>query len=560
MKPTSPPRSERLEALSRSPFDATVVGGGITGAGVALDLSLRGLRVLLAEREDWAAETSSASSRLVHGGLRYLEQLDLTLVRESCRERALLLSNGAGIVWPERFLFPVREGDRVGRARLFAGLSLYTLLSLPRPLGLPFLIGPRGAANAVSGIDMAGLRGAGVYLDGATGDARLVLAVVKTAERAGALAISRLEAVAIESGASGADLLLRDSLTGAQHPVQSRAVVLCGGPFTEGLRARAGLRGSWTAPTRGSHILVPRDRLPTDGAVIFTSRLDGRVMFLLPWPRFTAIGTTDLDADPASPVQATRDEVAYLLGSANALVPGAQLLEADVVSSWSGLRPLLAAPQANPSARSREERIERDGCVYTIAGGKLTGFRSMAEKLCARLCDDLALGQGGATSPTRTHRLHGALAKRIERPSWSRWSGGVRGAAEPSLLGSALQRRYGTLASSVRARCQASPEGLQPLDPETLLGEIDWSIDCEDCLAPSDFLLRRTDLGYGPSAEVLPRAELVIERMAQRLSWSKEQRAWASSEWRQRFARMHAWRSEKPVHPEKKPAGELAQP
>ena len=128
---------------------------------------------------------------------------------------------------------------------------------------------------------------------------------------------------------------------------------------------RMTLQGS-IAPTRGSHILVPRERLPTDGAVIFTSRLDGRVMFLLPWPRYTAIGTTDLDADPTEPVQATREEVGYLLGSANALVPGARLSEADVVSTWSGLRPLLAAPQANPSARSREERIDTARAAYAV--------------------------------------------------------------------------------------------------------------------------------------------------------------------------------------------------
>src|SRR6185503_12324060 len=166
-----------------------------------------------------------------------------------------------------------------------------------------------------------------------------------------------------------------------ERTLTPRAVILAGGPFTDGLRERAGLGRGWIRPTRGSHVLVPRERLPTDGAVIFPSPLDGRVMFLIPWPRYTVIGTTDLDTDGESPVRATLAEVRYLLASANGLVPGAELGPADVVSTWAGLRPLLAANGDSPSARSREERVEREGSIYTIAGGKLTGFRSMAERL-----------------------------------------------------------------------------------------------------------------------------------------------------------------------------------
>lgn len=205
MTASSPPpsRDERLARLEEDPPDVVVVGGGVTGAGVALDLALRGVRTALVERGDWARGTSSASSRLVHGGLRYLEHGELGLVRESCLERALLLRNAAGLVWPERFLFPVRRGDRVGLWKLGAGLLLYAAVSVPRVLGVPGVVSRSRARAWVPGLDADGLRGAGRYLDAATDDARLTLAVVRTAMEAGAVALSRTECVGVDPGASG---------------------------------------------------------------------------------------------------------------------------------------------------------------------------------------------------------------------------------------------------------------------------------------------------------------------------------------------------------------------
>jgi glycerol-3-phosphate dehydrogenase len=489
------PRSLRLDQLGERRYDVAVIGGGITGAGLALDLSLRGLSVALVERLDWGGATSSASSRLIHGGLRYLETGDLALVRESCRERALLLRNAAGLVWPERFLFPVHADSRVGRAKLSAGLLLYTLLSVPRVLGLPRWHAAGDVERSIPGIRSAGLRGAGSYLDGATHDARLVLAVMLSAARAGAVCVSRCEATAIESAASGVEIALRETLAGGAIRLRAACCVLAGGPFAEELRARAGLAGAWISPTRGTHIVVPRERLPTDGAVIFASPIDGRVMFLLPWPRHTVIGTTDVDANPAAPVQPTEAEYAYLLDSANALVPAAALRRSDVLSAWAGLRPLLHPTASTaPSARSREERVERDGRIYTIAGGKLTGYRSMAEKLAARIASDLCSGNAAPVSPTRAHVLHGALAAPVGRPRWSALEAAGR---TPSLaLEDALLSRYGSLASAVRAHCGRTPDGNVPLSPEVLNGERTWAEQHEDALCGDDFRYRRTSLAY----------------------------------------------------------------
>src|SRR5262245_13418099 len=195
-----PTRAQRFEELERSAPDVLVIGGGITGAGLALDLVARGLRTALIERDDWASATSSASSRLIHGGLRYLEQFEFGLVRDSCLERGLMLQNAAGLVWPESFVFPVHRGDPTGRIKLAAGLALYTLVSVPRVLGLPHLHSPGEIARHVPGIRAAGLRGGGSYLDGATHDARLTLAVVLSAAARGALALSRVELLSLENG------------------------------------------------------------------------------------------------------------------------------------------------------------------------------------------------------------------------------------------------------------------------------------------------------------------------------------------------------------------------
>ena len=542
-----PERSKRFAELDSRACDVLVIGGGITGAGTALDLAARGLRVALVERGDWASGTSSASSRLIHGGLRYLEQLELGLVRDSCLERGLLLRNAAGLVWPEQFTFPIHRGSSVGRFRLAAGLALYTLVSVPRVLGVPRLIGAAGVRRRVPGIRSADLRGGGSYEDGATEDARLTLAVVASAIELGAVAISRVEALAIENGRSGTRTHIRDLITGDEREIEARAVVLAGGPFTDRLRERAGLRGGWIRPTRGTHVLVPRDRLPTDGAVIFPSGVDGRVMFLIPWPRATVIGTTDLDASPDRPPLASATEVRYLLDSANHLVPDAELGEADVLSTWAGLRPLLATDHLVPSARSREERVERDASIFTIAGGKLTAFRSMAERLGARIASELDFGRSDRVSPTRTIRLRGAHAVQVSRPSWSTLDESGAPRIDRDSIQPAWERRYAAHRSAVEEFCQRAEQGRSPLDEETLLGEVDWSVRFEDCLAAQDFFLRRTDLGYAGQERARAVAGTVLERLAQRLGWDAARSEREREDLEQALARLHAWRLETPA-------------
>ena len=534
-------RSARLAELLQRPPEVLVVGGGITGAGLALDLAVRGIRAGLAERDDWAAATSSASSRLVHGGLRYLEHFEFGLVRESCLERALLLKNAAGLVWPESFTFPVQRGDRVGRGKMMLGLWLYTALSIPRALGRPERLSADELARRIPGIARPNLVGGGAYLDAATDDARLTLAIALAAMRCGASCVSRLEVTALENGQSGVAVELLDRETNEQHELQVRAVVLAGGPGTEALRQRAGLTGSWITPTRGSHVLVPRDRLPTDGAVIFPTAVDGRIMFLIPWPRHTVIGTTDLDANAETRPHATRAEVEYLLASANALVPTAELDPSDVVSTWSGLRPLLAAPGEDPSKRSREERVERDGSIWTIAGGKLTGYRAMAEKLVRSLARTLER-PSERHSPTRALALPGAAPRPLARPRWSRLQNGTP-ADSRSAREIAWDARYGSRAAQVMEHCRQSSNGTQALGPDTLLGEVDWAVHEDDAHGLVDVFFRRTDLGLDPAASAAAREDATA-RMASLCGWDSERTEHEKGELASELARRAAWRDD----------------
>lgn len=374
-------------------FDVIIVGGGIHGAGIALDLSLRGLSVALFEKGDYAAATSSASSRLIHGGLRYLEHYQFAFVREALKERAILRRIAPELVRVEPFYFALRKDDRVHPWMLRAGLWLYGALALPHPWIWPHALDRARFAEFVPGADGADLKGLFTYADGATHDAALVFSLIAEAAERGALTIPRAEVLTLDEDPERVLATVRDGITGNLHEVEARVAVIAAGPFTDRMRAARGRSDRLLTTTRGTHVVVPRSRLPLPhGSVIFTSPVDGRVMFLLRWGDATAIGTTDLDADPSAPIRATRAEVRYLLDSANGLVRTANLTEADVRTAVAGLRPLLRSDSSSASSRSREERILAEGRSFTIAGGKLTGFRAVAGKLGPRVVARLGRG------------------------------------------------------------------------------------------------------------------------------------------------------------------------
>ena len=359
-------------ALESDVFDLLVIGGGITGAGVARDAAMRGMRVAIVEKNEWASGTSSRSSRLVHGGIRYLEHGQIGLVRESVREREILLRIAPGLVKPLEFTWPVYRGARLPKWKLRMGLAIYDWLAGKKR-------GSRHRALSVDGVlenepELRGdkLVGGAGYFDASTDDAGLTRANVASAVEHGAVAVNFARFETNTSSAGKADgALVRDLKDGGSARVSARAVVRATGP--------------WQAKgTKGSHIVVAQRRIGNRSAVTMISPDDGRVMFVLPSGPDTIIGTTDLHTDETPDnVRASDVEIAYLLRAANFYFPGAKLTPDDVKGTWAGIRPLATAPPGtSPSSISREHRISRDANgVIVVTGGKLTTYRSMAAEI-----------------------------------------------------------------------------------------------------------------------------------------------------------------------------------
>ena len=518
--------------MAHEPVDLLVIGGGITGAAIARDAALRGFRTALVEKGDFGSGTSSVSSRLIHGGLRYLEQYDLHLVLEASRERRVLLRIARHLVHPLPFLFPVYRGARVPAWKLRCGLWLYDLLAAFRNVRLHRWLGRQATLRLEPGLRERDLRAAGLYYDAQTDDARLVLATMRSAAQAGALVASYAEAVSLlkpDGLVRGATV--RDLLGEETRVVRALVVVNACGPWVDAVRR---LDAPDADPllrlTKGAHVAVPRQRLGNTHAVTLTSPIDGRVMFVLPWADSdqSYIGTTDTDED-VSPdeVRATAEDVIYLLRSANAFFPQARLSPNDVVATWAGLRALLR-PDGNlaPSQVSREHRItESASGLLTIAGGKLTTHRAMAQELVDRVAVRLRALDGRPRAPRPpTHRLplpggettdlEGLIKAAVER--------GASDATARHLVGT-----YGSEAAAV----------LNLVDKDRALGgrivagrpelwaEVVHAVEREMAVRLSDVLVRRLHLFYKTRDQAVPASSAVADRLAAALGWDGARRA-----------------------------------
>lgn len=403
-----------MTGVSGETFDLLIIGGGINGCGVARDAAMRGLSVVLLERDDFGSGTSGRSSRLIHGGIRYLEQGQLHLVHESIRERQTLLRIAPHLVKPLAFTWPIYRGARVGKVKLSAGLLVYQLMAVGRSRW-------HSSLNAAETLDRepclrpTGLTGGAVYYDACTDDARLTLANAIAARELGAQIHNHTAVVRIVRDAGRAvGVVARSELAGEEIELRGRVIVDATGvwhnAFGDETRARR-VRGS-----KGVHIAVPRERVGNRDALTLISPVDGRVMFCLPAGPQTIIGTTDTWTDESpETVHAAATDVQYLLDSANSYFPHARLNSADVVSAWAGIRPLASGRAANPSAASREHSIVADSSgIIDVTGGKLTTYRSMAAEIVDRVQE--ALGQTPQPSPTSETELPGAdRAKEIAR-------------------------------------------------------------------------------------------------------------------------------------------------
>ncbi len=516
-------RAADLGRLATTDWDLVIVGGGIVGAGALLDATTRGLRTALVEADDIAAGTSSRSSRLIHGGLRYLEQFHIGLVREALAERSRLLRNAPHLVTLEPQLFPIYGLPYLHKAFYDAGLTLYDLLGARHDGGWHRRLSVAETLAIAPSLRRSGLRGGLLYHDGMEDDARFALAVIRTALATddGAVALTRLRATGVRDGRPGAmqTLDVRDLTTGDDIGVRTRAVVDATGvwaadpdhPFTS-----SSMR---ILPSRGAHLVVLRDRIPATAGV--TIRVPGKVVFLIPWPDHWLIGTTDAPYEGRSERPAAAAwEVDQLLATVNDTL-AVDLTRDDVIGTYAGLRPLIAPSGGSTVKASREHRVtvEPNGIVR-IAGGKYTTYRVMARDVI-----DAVLGRAAAArrpSATADRRIIGA-AERPELDRLARELGSIPAiaAAHPEAA-NRLVARHGTEAAGVVA-LGGELDLLRPLDEGRpfLEAEVAWAVRHELALSVDDVLSRR----LRSSPALADRRPVVAARvaaiMAAELGWGQ---------------------------------------
>jgi glycerol-3-phosphate dehydrogenase len=511
-------RARALEALGATRFDALVIGGGINGVAIARDAALRGLAVALVERDDFASGTSSRSSRLIHGGLRYLEHGYFHLVFESSRERRLLLTLAPHLVRPLAFTWPVYRGARVPRWKLAAGMLLYDALSMFRNVARATRLGAGGVLAREPALRPDGLRGGAMYYDASTDDARLTLANTLGAADAGAVVLNHAAAQGIAARDGGFEIEIEDVLGGRRVAVHARVVINATGPWTDSIRrlerpaARPSVRG-----TKGVHIAVARERVRNRGALTLLSPIDGRVMFVLPSGTSAIIGTTDTptNADPDH-VRASEADVAYLLATANMFFPAAKLERGDVISAWAGIRPLIAAGYTGgASSASREHAIDwSEAGMLTITGGKLTAYRAIAAEVVDAL--DRRLGRARAPSTTDRVPLPGG-----DIPSLDAVLATARATIADSAVAERLVTAHGSAWREVWARGDTDPRMRERILAELpyILAEMPHAVERELACTLADLLIRRTHIAFETDDNGRAAARRVAAVVAPLLGW-----------------------------------------
>ena len=512
-------RHATWQQLQSEVFDLLIIGGGINGAAVARDAVLRGMSVALVERSDFASGTSSRSSKLIHGGLRYLEQGDIGLVLEACRERDLLRTRIAPhLVRAQRFLFPIYADDSLSVWKMRAGLLAYDMLAAFRNVETHRGLDAAEVMAEEPGLLSEGLEGGAVYWDCWTDDARLTVETVLAARSGGAAVLNYAEVVALDKDSTGrlASAVVRDLELGCEARVRARCFVNTSGPWLDALRK---LDDGGTPPrlraTKGAHVIFDRARLPVNNAVVIRGAGDDRVMFAIPWQTRVLVGTTDTwyEGDPAE-VSVEKEDVDYILASVNRAFPTADLLAGDVVSSYAGLRPLVQPEdELDESDVSRDDQVfESPSGLVSLGGGKLTTHRHVAERIVNRVarwvgrpvgrCRTAQVPLPGAAGVKPGAAMHRAPGSGEEHVRW----------------------RYGARAAEVSALVRGDEELAAGLVDDTpdLKAELVHAVDQEMAMSLEDALTRRTHVTL-ESAQVSEKlARSAAGLLAEYLGWDDE--------------------------------------
>jgi glycerol-3-phosphate dehydrogenase len=485
-------RNTYKATIQQNEYDILVIGGGITGAGIALDAITRGLKVALVEKNDFGAGTSSRSTKLIHGGLRYLKQLELGIVREVGRERAILYKNAPHIVLPEKMMLPIIKGGSLGKKSTSLGLYVYDRLAGVVRSERRYMQDKKSTERAEPQLRKDVLLGSGMYIEYRSDDARLVIEVLKSAIERGAIALNYTEVQQFSYNNTIIDgVRVKDVIHGDNYAIKAKKIINAAGPWVDVLRDSDGsLSGKRLHLTKGIHIVIPKKSLPIKQSVYFDIPTDGRMAFAIPRGNIVYIGTTDTNyKEDKDACFASSEDVDYVIAAANYMFPAAKLNRDSVLSTWCGLRPLIHEEGKSPSDLSRKDEIfVSTSGLMSIAGGKLTGFRKMAERIVNLALKQLKKEQQYkyVQSSTANIPLSGGDKNKI-KDIYAQYPS-IDQAIIQDLIG-----KYGSNSDKILTRMKSIysniPNGI-------LLAEADYAIEQECCICPADFLIRRSGRLY----------------------------------------------------------------
>lgn len=529
-------REHLLQAMEKEAYDLLIIGGGITGAGIALDAQTRGLKTALLEMQDFASGTSSRSTKLVHGGLRYLKQGHVKMVAEVGRERAIVYENGPHVTRPEWMLLPFYKGGTFGPLSTSLGLWLYDRLAGVKDAERRRMLNVEETLQRVPILRKDGLRGSGLYVEYRTDDARLTIEVVKSAVSYGAKVVNYTKVVQLryeEDRVIG--VVVEDQLSGEQYEITAKKIVNATGPWVDQLREMDGSKqGKTLHVTKGVHIVFDQRRFPLTHAVYFDTP-DGRMVFAIPRGGKTYVGTTDTnyDGDYLQP-QMTQDDLDYLLRAVDYIFPALSIKPEDIESSWAGLRPLIHEEGRDPSEISRKDEIfiSPSGLI-SIAGGKLTGYRKMAENVVDQVAVQLQQIGFGEIDPCRTRELPisggevggscGYSQFILQKCKEGMDLGLTKEEAEGWInqYGSNIDQLFQIYRYFIAEQQSFSMNGEISI-PLNILVPLQYGMEYEMVVKPSDFLTRRSGALLFKIEMVQQWKEQIIDYMAAYLHWPKE--------------------------------------
>ncbi|WP_053027739.1 glycerol-3-phosphate dehydrogenase/oxidase [Staphylococcus haemolyticus] len=517
--------------LQNEEYDVVIIGGGITGAGIALDASQRGMKVALVEMQDFAQGTSSRSTKLVHGGLRYLKQAQIKVVAETGKERAIVYENGPHVTTPEWMLLPMHKGGTFGKFTTNLGLTAYDRLAGVKKYERKKMLSKKQTLNKEPLVKKDGLKGGGYYVEYRTDDARLTIEVMKRAEENGAEILNHTKSTDFiyDSKSKVRGIEVQDLLTGEMYEINAKKVINAAGPWVDEVRKKDYTRNNKQLRlTKGVHVVIDQSKFPLRQAVYFDAEKDGRMIFAIPREGKAYVGTTDTfyDNDKTKPLT-TQEDRDYLIDAINYMFPDVNVKDEDIESTWAGVRPLILEDGKDPSEISRKDEIwEGKSGLLTIAGGKLTGYRHMALEIVDLLAKRLK----------QEYKLTFAECKTKHTPISGGDVGGSanfesfveRKVEEGKAIGlqadvaKRLASKYGSNVDKLYNIAQIAQDKDLKL-PLELYVELVYSVQNEMVFKPTDFLIRRSGKLYFNINEVKQYKDAVVEELAKLLNYTQSQ-------------------------------------